>query len=93
MKKPKKLLARMSSLKSTVACANNRSRGSYCHFYSGRKVNKIVNHYKKLNLPINIKNYYSIKNIKNILSFMKKDKKNNNNKINLVLLKKIGNVN
>ena len=55
--------------------------------------NKIVNHYKKLNLPMNIKNYYSIKNIKNILSFMKKDKKNNNNKINLVLLKKIGNVN
>ena len=42
---------------------------------------------------MNIKNYYSIKNIKNILSFMKKDKKNNNNKINLVLLKKIGNVN
>ena len=42
---------------------------------------------------MNIKNYYSIKNIKNILSFMKKDKKNNNNKINLVLLKKIGTAN
>ena len=53
---------------------------------------KIINHYKKLNLPINIKKNFAKKNIKKILSFMKKDKKNNNNKINLVLLKKIGKV-
>ena len=54
---------------------------------------KIINHYKKLNLPINIKKFFTKKNIKKILLFMKKDKKNNNNKINLVLLKKIGKVN
>tara|TARA_B100001996_G_scaffold266056_1_gene207772 strand:- start:268 stop:1374 length:1107 start_codon:yes stop_codon:yes gene_type:complete len=55
--------------------------------------NKILNHYKKFKLPMNIKNLFSKKNIKKILFFMKKDKKNNNNKINLVLLKKIGKVN
>ena len=51
---------------------------------------KIINHYKKLKLPINIKKFFSKKSINKILSFMKKDKKNNNNKINLVLLRKIG---
>ena len=55
--------------------------------------NKIINHYKKINLPMNIKSFFTNKNIKKILFFMKKDKKNNNNKINLVLLKKIGKVN
>jgi len=55
--------------------------------------NRIINHYKKLNLPINVKKFFAKKNIKKILLFMKKDKKNNNNKINLVLLKKIGKVN
>ena len=54
---------------------------------------KIIHHYKKLNLPMSIKKYFSQKNIKKILSFMKKDKKNNNSNINLVLLNKIGNVN
>ena len=55
--------------------------------------NKILSHYKKLNLPIYAKEKFYKKNINKILSFMKKDKKNNNNKINLVLLKKIGNIN
>ena len=41
---------------------------------------------------MNIKKFFSQKNIKRILSFMKKDKKNNNSNINLVLLNKIGNV-
>jgi len=53
---------------------------------------KIIHHYKKLNLPMSIKKYFSQKNIKKIISFMKKDKKNNNSNINLVLLNKIGNV-
>ena len=42
---------------------------------------------------MNVKKFFSGKNIKKILSFMKKDKKNNNNNINLVLLNKIGSVN
>ena len=42
---------------------------------------------------MNLKKFFSIKDINNILSFMKKDKKNKNNKINLVLLKKIGKAN
>tara|TARA_Y100000590_G_C15671406_1_gene996374 strand:+ start:807 stop:1655 length:849 start_codon:yes stop_codon:yes gene_type:complete len=57
-----------------------------------KEYDKIINHFKKINLPMNIKNYFSKKNLKKIILFMKKDKKNNNNKINLVLLKKIGNV-
>jgi len=63
---------------------------------SGIKKNdykKIIDHYKKLNLPFKIKNFFSRQNIKKILSFMQKDKKNNNMNINLVLLNKIGNVN
>jgi 3-dehydroquinate synthase/shikimate kinase/3-dehydroquinate synthase len=52
--------------------------------------NLIQNHLDQLNLPRNINNFFSIKNISKILSFMKKDKKNNSKKINLVLLKNIG---
>jgi len=50
----------------------------------------IENHLNKLNLPQNINNLFTIKNLDKILSFMKKDKKNYTNQINLVLLKKIG---
>ena len=50
----------------------------------------INNHLDNLNLPRNINNFFSIKNLNTILFFMKKDKKNNTKKINLVLLKKIG---
>jgi 3-dehydroquinate synthase/shikimate kinase/3-dehydroquinate synthase len=52
----------------------------------------IINHYKKFNLPMSIKNFFFKKNINKILSFMQKDKKNKNSKINLILLKNIGNV-
>jgi len=52
--------------------------------------NKILKHYIKFKLPMNLNYYFSKKNLRKILFFMKKDKKNNNNKINLVLLKKIG---
>jgi len=51
---------------------------------------KIISHFKKFNLLMEIKKEFFKKNINKILSFMKKDKKNNNNKINLVLLNKIG---
>ncbi len=52
----------------------------------------IISHYKKMNLLMNINNFFSKKNISEILSFMRKDKKNDKNKINLVLLNKIGSV-
>jgi 3-dehydroquinate synthase len=51
----------------------------------------IENHLNDLNLPRNINKFFSIKDLNTILSFMKKDKKNNTKKINLILLKKIGN--
>ena len=50
----------------------------------------IKNHLKQLNLPNNISQFFSKKDLNKIISFMKKDKKNNTKKINLVLLKKIG---
>ena len=50
----------------------------------------IKRHFEKKNLPHNIKNYFSYKDLNKILNFMKKDKKNTSDKINLILLKKIG---
>ena len=44
----------------------------------------------ELNLPRNIKKFFSTKHLNIILSFMRKDKKNNSKKISLILLKKIG---
>ena len=55
-----------------------------------KEFNLIDNHLNKLDLPKNIKKFFSTKDLNKILSFMKKDKKNNTNKLNLVLLKKIG---
>ena len=54
--------------------------------------NKILKHYIKFKLPMNLNYYFSKKNLRKILFFMKKDKNNNNNKINLVLLRKTGKV-
>jgi len=51
----------------------------------------LKNHIKKHKLPSNIKKYFSSNDLKKILKFMSTDKKNNSEKINLVLLKKIGN--
>ena len=55
------------------------------------------NHYKKIiahvvnnKLPLNLKTYFSPKDLNKILNFMTKDKKNISKKINLILLKKIG---
>ena len=50
----------------------------------------IKNHYTKLNLPNKIKDYFQKKDLNKIIYFMKKDKKNLSKKINLVLIKKIG---
>jgi 3-dehydroquinate synthase len=50
----------------------------------------IKKHYLDLKLPMNIKEKFEKKDINKIIYFMKKDKKNLNNKINLILLKKIG---
>ena len=52
--------------------------------------NLVIKHLKKFELPFLIKKYFSIKDLKKILHFMTVDKKNNSNKINLVLLKRIG---
>ncbi len=69
-------------------CASNFAKQK--KIINKNEFNKIIAHYKKLKFSFKIEKYYSKKNINKILSFMKKDKKNNNNKINLVLLKKIG---
>ena len=74
-----------------IVCALNFAHQN--HSINKIDYKKIINHYKKFKLPMNLKKKNSKKNINKILSFMKKDKKNNNNKINLVLLKKIGIVN
>ena len=58
---------------------------------SKNEYNLIINHIDNSGLPFSIKKYFSIKDSNKILSFMIKDKKNNSEKINLVLLKKIGN--
>jgi 3-dehydroquinate synthase len=50
----------------------------------------IINHIKKSKMPLEIRDYFSIKNLDKLLSFMIKDKKNITSKINLILLKKIG---
>ena len=60
---------------------------------SKKEFELIKNHFIQFNLPRSIKNNFNRKNLNQIISFMEKDKKNNSKKINLVLLKKIGNPN
>ena len=50
----------------------------------------IKNHLIQFKLPIELRKKISSSKLNNMVSFMKKDKKNNTKKINLVLLKKIG---
>ena len=52
--------------------------------------NSILKHIINAQLPSNIKDYFSYKDLSKILRFMSKDKKNISKNINLVLLKKIG---
>ena len=51
----------------------------------------LMKHIEKPKLPSDIKKFFSLKDLNKILKFMMIDKKNNLDKINLVLLKKIGN--
>ena len=50
----------------------------------------ISEHIKKIDINLNLKNYFKKKNIKKITRFMLNDKKNSDEKINLILLRKIG---
>ena len=52
----------------------------------------IKSHFAKNNLISSLNNYFTEKDLQKLLLFMKKDKKNTNNLINLILLKKIGNI-
>ena len=52
----------------------------------------IKNHFTKNNLPNNLNNYFSKKDLQKLVLFMKNDKKNTSNLINLILLKKIGKI-
>ncbi len=54
--------------------------------------NLIFSHLKKAGLSYEIKKFFTKKDTNKIVSFMQKDKKNNSEKINLILLRKIGNV-
>ncbi len=54
--------------------------------------NEILNHANELGIPIDLKYYFSKKYLNSIIKYMKSDKKNNSSKINLILIKKIGNV-
>ena len=57
---------------------------------SKKEFELIKNHLIQFKLPINLKKKISSKKLNRVVSFMKKDKKNNTKKINLILLKKIG---
>ena len=59
-------------------------------FLKNNEYHTITKHIKNVNLPNNIKHYFSLKHLNIILSFMLKDKKNNSEKINLILLKRMG---
>ena len=50
----------------------------------------IINHIENSDLPSSVRKFFSTKDLNKILSFMTKDKKNRSDKINLVLLRKIG---
>tara|TARA_Y100001970_G_scaffold218734_1_gene268298 strand:+ start:4812 stop:5918 length:1107 start_codon:yes stop_codon:yes gene_type:complete len=55
-----------------------------------KEFNQINKHVSNIDLPRDIKNYFSLKSLNTILTFMMKDKKNISDKINLILLKQIG---
>ena len=61
-------------------------------FLNKKQYDLIKNHLIKANLPNKLKKNFSRKDLNKILYFMTKDKKNTNKKINLILLKKIGDV-
>ena len=61
------------------------------NFLPSNEFEIILDHIKNSNLPNNIKEYFFLKDVNKIISFMINDKKNSTNRINLILLKKIGN--
>ena len=69
----------------------NASKFSLKNNLLSKKEYKLIkNHLIQFKLPIKLKKKISYKKINRVISFMKKDKKNNTKKINLILLKKIG---
>ena len=60
------------------------------HLLSANEFNLIKNHFIKARLPMALNHFLKDKDLNKIISFMIIDKKNNTKKINLVLLKKIG---
>ena len=67
------------------------SKFSLKNNFLGLKEFKLIeNHLNKLKLIKNLNKFFSNNDLNKIIFFMKKDKKNNSKKINLVLLKKIG---
>ena len=61
-------------------------------FLNLREYNLIKEHIYTIDKSLHVKNYFGKKDVGKLLEFMKIDKKNNSNKINLILIKKIGNV-
>ena len=57
---------------------------------STTEFNLIKNHLQQPILSMNLKKFFFIKDLNRIISFMQQDKKNTTKKINLILLKKIG---
>ena len=53
---------------------------------------EIVQHITNLKIPLNLNNYFKKKDINSIIKYMKLDKKNNSSNINLILIKKIGQI-
>jgi len=53
---------------------------------------EIVQHITNLGIPLDLNNYFKKKDINSIIKYMKLDKKNNSSNINLILIKKIGQI-
>ena len=53
---------------------------------------EIVQHITNLGIPLDLNNYFKKKDINSIIKYMKLDKKNNYSNINLILIKKIGQI-
>ena len=59
---------------------------------SKKDYKEIVNHMGHLNIPVELNFYFKKKDINSIIKFMLSDKKNSSSKINLILIKRIGNI-
>ena len=57
---------------------------------SSNTLDKIINFYKKNNLPNDLKKYSLNRSLGRIVEHMKNDKKNKDSRISLILLKHIG---